>query len=146
MLFNVLNLYCFGRLALMAHSPLCSWLSFHCSSAGDQKAVEAAPLSIPGARQLGWPLRLPPIELVRTRPPQKLWLRRPNLLRLNLLSGITTITWAFACRGKGWRQWIMSSPRRCSTRCLRALDQKMQRSSSLRSGAAARIRVAAVML
>ena len=62
---------------------------------------QAAPLSIPGARQPGWPLRLPPLELVRTRPPQKRWLRRPNLLRLNHQRRMTTTTCTIACRGKG---------------------------------------------
>ena len=64
---------------------------------------QAVPLSIPGARQSGWPLRLPPFDLVRTRPPLRRWLRRPNMLRLNHLGGMTT-TSTFACRGKGWRQ------------------------------------------
>ena len=36
---------------------------------------QAVPLSVPGARPPGWPLRLPLLELVRIRPPQKRWLR-----------------------------------------------------------------------
>ena len=88
---------------------------------------QAVPLSISGARQLGWPLRLPPLELVRTRPPQRRWLRRLNLLRLNHLCVMTTTTCTFAGRRKGWRQRIIGSPRRCSTRCLRALGHRMQR-------------------
>ena len=39
-------------------------------------SLQAIPLIIPGARQPGWPLCLPPLELVRTRPPQTWWLRR----------------------------------------------------------------------
>ena len=35
-----------------------------------------------GARQPGWPLRLPPPDLVGTRPRQKRSLGIPNLLRL----------------------------------------------------------------
>ena len=69
---------------------------------------QAVPLSIPGPRQPGCPLRLPPIELKHTRPPQRRWLRRPNLLRLNHLRRMTTTTCTFACRGKGWRQWIIT--------------------------------------
>ena len=53
---------------------------------------QAVSLSVPGTRQPGWPLRLPPLELVRTRPPQKRWLRRPNLLRLNHLRRMTMTT------------------------------------------------------
>ena len=48
-------------------------------------------------------------------------------VRLNHLDGMTTTTCTFACHGKGWRQWIMGSPRWCSTRCLRALGHRMQR-------------------
>ena len=87
---------------------------------------QAVLLSIPGARQPVWPLRLPPLELVLARPPKRRWLRRANLLRLNHLGGMTATTCTFACRGKGWRQLIMGSPRRCSTRCLRALGHRMQ--------------------
>ena len=50
---------------------------------------QVVPLSIPGARQLEWSLRLPPLEPVRTRPPQRRWLRKPNLLRLNHLGRMT---------------------------------------------------------
>ena len=48
---------------------------------------QAVPLSIPGVKPPGRPLRLPPLrlELVGTRPPQKRWLREPNLLRLRRL-------------------------------------------------------------
>ena len=62
------------------------------------------PLSIPGARQPGRPLRLQPLELANTRPPQQLWLRKPNLLRLNCPSRMTTTTCTFACCGRRWRQ------------------------------------------
>ena len=82
----------------------------------EQQQSMIGPLSIPGARQPGWPLRLPPLELGCTRPPQRWWLRRPNLLCLNHLRRMTTTTCTFAGRGKGWRQWIMGSPRRCGTR------------------------------
>ena len=60
---------------------------------------QPVPLSILGASQPRWPLRLPPLELVDTRPPKKWWLRRPNLLRLNRLRRMTTTTCAFAGRG-----------------------------------------------
>ena len=39
---------------------------------------QAVPLSIRGTTQPGRPLRLPPLELVGTRPPQKRWLLRRN--------------------------------------------------------------------
>ena len=77
---------------------------------------QVVPLSIPGARPPAWPLRLPPLELVGTRPPQKRWLRRPNLLRLKRLRRMTTPTCTFACRGKIWCQWITGSPRRSSNK------------------------------
>ena len=105
---------------------------------------QTAPLSIPGARQPGWPLRLPPLELVGTRPPQKRWLRRPNLLRLKRLRRMTTITCTFACRGGRWCQWITCSPRRCNTRFPERWATERSTSSSLRSGAAAGTRVTAV--
>ena len=88
---------------------------------------QTVPLSIRGARQPGWALHLPPLELVRTRPPQRRWFRRPNLLRLNHPGRMTTTTCTFTCRRRVWRQWIMGSLRRCSTRCLRALGHIMQR-------------------
>ena len=65
---------------------------------------QAVTLSIPRARQPGWTQRLPLFQLVRTRPPQRRWLRRPNLLRLNHLDGVTTTTSSFACRRKGYCQ------------------------------------------
>ena len=39
-------------------------------------SLQAVPLSVPGARPPGWPLRLLPLELVGTRLLQKRWLRR----------------------------------------------------------------------
>ena len=69
------------------------------------------------------PLRL---ELVGTRPPQKRWLRKPNLLRLRRLRRMVTTTCTFACHGRRWRQWIPGSPRRCSTIFSRALGRKTQ--------------------
>ena len=64
--------------------------------------AQAVLLSIPGAKPLRRPLPLPPLrlELEGTRPPQKRWLPKPNLLRLRLLRMMITITCAFACRGK----------------------------------------------
>ena len=58
-----------------------------------------------------------------TKPPQKRWLRRLNLLRLNrlLVRRMTTTTGTFACRGRISRQRITGSPRRCSTRFPEAL-------------------------
>ena len=50
-----------------------------------------------------------------------------NLPRLNHLRSMTMTTCTFACRGNGRRQRIMGSPRRCRTRCLRALGRRMQR-------------------
>ena len=44
--------------------------------------------------------RPPPLELVRTRPPRKRWLRRPNLLRLKRILRIKTATCTIACRGR----------------------------------------------
>ena len=90
-------------------------------------SFRAVPLSIPGARQPGSPLRLTLLELVRTRPPHRRWLRRPNLLCLHHLGGMTMGACTLACRRKGWRQWVMGSPRRCSTRCLRALGHRIHR-------------------
>ena len=81
---------------------------------------------IPGARQQGWPLRLPPLELVGTRPPQKRWLRRPNLLRLERLRRMTTTTCTFACRGRRWHIWMTGLPRRCSTRFPKAQGHRRQ--------------------
>ena len=110
-----------------------------CSSSSPQ----TAPLSIQGPRQLGWLQRLPPLELVGTRPPQKRLLRRLDLLRLKRLRRMTT-TCTFACRGRRWRQWISCSPRRYSTRFPKALSHRMQHQLSTRSGAAAGARVTAV--
>ena len=93
----------------------------HCSS-----SPQTIPLSIPGATQLGWPLRLPPLEPVGTRPPQKQGLRRPNLLRLKRLHGMTRTMCTFTCRGRRWRQWITGSTRRRSTRFPIALGHIMQ--------------------
>ena len=91
-----------------------------------RSSLQTVPLSIPGARHLGWLLCLPLFELVGTRPPQKRWLRRPNLLRLKRLHGITKTTCTFACGGKTWRQWITGSPRRCSIRFPKTLGHRMQ--------------------
>ena len=91
-----------------------------------RSSPQTVPLSMPGARQLGWPLRLPPLELVGTRPPQKRWLRRLNLLRLKRLHIMTKTTCSFACRGRRWRQWITGSSRWCSTRFPKELGHRMQ--------------------
>ena len=69
-------------------------------SSSSSNSLQAVPLSIPGERPPAWPLRLPPPELVRTRLPEKRWLRRPNLLRLKHLRRVTTTTCTFACRGR----------------------------------------------
>ena len=53
---------------------------------------QTVPLSMPAARQLGWPLHLPPLELVGTRPPQNRWLRIPNPLRLKPIHRMTKTT------------------------------------------------------
>ena len=66
-----------------------------------QQQSPSGPAKHTRATQPEWPLRLPPIELVRTRRPQRRWLRRPKLLRLNHVGGMTTTTCTFACRGKG---------------------------------------------
>ena len=87
---------------------------------------QTVPLNMPGARQLGWPLHLPPLELVGTRPPQKRWIRRLNLLRLKRLHRMTKTTCTFACRGRRWRRWLTGSPRRCSTRFPIALGRRMK--------------------
>ena len=106
------------------------------SSSSSSSNPQAVPLSIPGAKPPGRPLRLPPLrlELVGTRPLQKRWLRKPKLLRLRRLRRMMMATCTFACRGKRWRQWIPGSPRRFSTMFLRAIS----------SSAAAGTRVAAV--
>ena len=77
------------------------------SSSSSSSNPQAVPLSIPGAKPPGWPLRLPRqrLELVGTRPPQKRWLREPNLLRLLRLRRRMTTTCTFAYRGRRWRQW-----------------------------------------
>ena len=106
---------------------------------------QVVPPSIPGARQPGWPPRLPPLDLVRTRPPQRRWLRRPNLLRLNHLDGVATTTCTFACREKGWRQWIWAHRDGAAPGVSERWATECSTSSSLRSGAAAGTRVAAVM-
>ena len=56
-------------------------------SSSSSSNPQTVPLSIPGAKPPGRPLRLPPLRLtlVGTRPPQKRWLREPNLLRLRCL-------------------------------------------------------------
>ena len=53
------------------------------SSSNRSSNPQSVPLSIPGVNPPGGGLRLPPLrlELVGTRPPQKRWLREPNLLR-----------------------------------------------------------------
>ena len=96
------------------------------SSPHSSSSPQTVPLSIPGAKQLGWPHRLPPLELVGTRLPQKRWLRRPNLPRVKRLHRMTKTTCTFACRGRRWRQWKTGSPRRCSTRFPKALGHRMQ--------------------
>ena len=78
---------------------------------------QMVPLSTPGARPPRWPLRLPPLELVCTRPPQNRWFWRQNLLRLKHLRRRTTTTCAFVCRRTRWRQWITGSPTPCRTTC-----------------------------
>ena len=84
----------------------------------------AVPLSIPRARQPGWPLWPPLLQLVDTRQPPNRWLRKPALQRLKPLRRMTTRT--FACRGRRWCQWITGSSRLCSTRFLRTLGHRMQ--------------------
>ena len=97
------------------------------SSSSSSSNLQAVPISLPGVKPPARPLRLPPVrlELVGTRPPQKRWLRELNLLRLRRLLRRMTTTCTFACRGKRWRQWIPSAPRRCSTMFPRALGRKM---------------------
>ena len=64
---------------------------------------QAVPLSIPGAKPPGWPLRLPPfqLELEGTRLPQKRWLRKPKLMHLRRLRRRMATTCTFAWAGKG---------------------------------------------
>ena len=66
----------------------------------NSSSPQTVPVSIPGARQRGWPLCLPSRELVLTRPFQTLWSRKSNLMCLNHLRRMTTTTCTFACRGK----------------------------------------------
>ena len=71
------------------------------SSSSSGSNPQAAPLSIPGAKPPGRPLRPPHLrlELVGIKPPQKRWLREPSLRSLRRLCGrINKCT--FACRGK----------------------------------------------
>ena len=108
---------------------------------------QAVPLSIPGIKPPERPLRWPPlrVELVDTRPPQKRWLREPNLLRLRRLRRRMTTTCTIACRGRRWRQWIPGAPRRCSSVSQSAGPQNDAPVLQLiGSGAAAGTRVAAV--
>ena len=97
------------------------------SSSNISRNQRAVPLSIPGVKPPRGPLRLPPLrlELVGTRPPHKRWLREPNLLRRRRLRGRLTTMCTFACRGRRWRQWIPSAPRRCSNMFPRALRHQM---------------------
>ena len=113
------------------------------SSSSDPQAI---PLSIPRVKPPGRPLRLPllRLELVGTRPPQKRWLREPNMLRLRRLRRRMTTMCKFACHGRRWRQWMPSEPSRCSNLFPRALGRKIPTSPSISSGAAAGTRVAAV--
>ena len=100
------------------------------SSSSSSSNPQAVPLSIPGAKPPGRPLRLPPLrlKLVGTRPPQKWWLSAPNLRRLlRLHRRMTTCT--FAYRGRRWRQWIPGAPRRCNTMFPRALGRKIPHQS-----------------
>ena len=101
------------------------------SSSNSSSNPRAVPLSVPGGKPPGRPLCLPPLrlELVATRPPQKQWLREPNLLHLRRPRRRMTTTCTFACRGRRWRQWIPGAPRRCSTMVLRELGRKMPRQS-----------------
>ena len=71
------------------------------SSSSNSSSRRAVPLSIPGAKSTGWPLRLPPLrmELVGTTPPQKRWLREPNLLRPRRLRRRMTTTCTFSRAG-----------------------------------------------
>ena len=87
------------------------------SSTSSSTNPQAVSLSIPGAKPPGRPLRMPPLrlELVGTRPPQKPWIREPNLLRMRRLRRRMTTTCTFACRGRRWRQWIPGAPGRCSS-------------------------------
>ena len=100
-------------------------------SSSSSSNPQAVPLSIPGAKPPGWPLRLPPLllELVGTRPPQKRWLREPNLLRLRRLRRRIKTTCTYTCRGRTWRRWIPGAPRRCSTMFIRAPGRKMPHQS-----------------
>ena len=111
----------------------------HCSS-----SPQTVPISIPGARQLGWSLRLPPLELVGTRPPRKMGLRRPNPLRLKRIHKMTKTTCIFASRERRWRQWITGSPRQFSTSFPKHWATEWSTNSPRRSGAAGGNRVTAV--
>ena len=86
------------------------------------------PQAVRLSKATGAALRLR-LELVGIRPPQKRWLREPNLLRRQRLRRRVTTTCTFAYRRRRWRQWIPGAPRRCSTMFLRALGRKMPHQS-----------------
>ena len=88
---------------------------------------QAVPLSIPGMKPPERPLRWPPlrVELVDTRPPQKRWLREPNLLRLQRLRRLKTTRCTLAFRERRWHPWIPGEPRQCSNLFPRALGRKV---------------------
>ena len=79
-----------------------------------QQPSTSGPVQYTRSKTTGWPLRLPPPDLVKTRPSQTRWLRRSNLLRLKRLRKMMT-TCKFACGGRRWHQWITGSPRWYST-------------------------------
>ena len=101
------------------------------SNSNGSSNPQAFPLSAPGPQPPGRPLRLPRLrlELVGTRPPQKRWWRKPNLLRPRRLHRMMTTTCTFACRGRRWRQEIPDSPRRCSIMFPRVLSRKIRHQS-----------------
>ena len=101
------------------------------NSSNGSSNPQAFPLSAPGPQPPGRPLRLPRLrlELVGTRPPQKRWWPKPNLLRPRRLHRMMTTTCTFACRGRRWRQEIPDSPRRCSIMFPRVLSRKIRHQS-----------------
>ena len=101
------------------------------SSSNSSSNPRAVPLSVPGGKPPGRPLCLPPLrlELVATRPPQKQWLREPNLLHLRRLRRGMTTTCTFASRGRRWHQWMPGAPRRCNNMFPSALGRKMPHDS-----------------